>query len=268
MTGRINRLEATLGVQLIARTSRRLSLTPDGERLRAGAARVAAELDALFAGFGLDHPGERPVAVACTAGVAALFMPALVRALSQVHPAIHVNLLDLHPQAALDAVRSARADLAVMAVADTPQGVAFEPLVDDDCVVIVPAGHKLLLHPQVRLAEVLEWPILMTDQQVALRHTVERLAQARGLIFRRAPDSRNASSLFGMFSMVAAGFGLMIQPRTLARVGVNIGLATLEIADVRIPHPYGLVLPASGLSSPAARSFGAFARQYATQLKG
>ena len=136
VTGRINRLEAALGVRLIERTSRRLSLTGDGEQLQEGADRVLAELRALFSGFGVASRGERPVAVACTGGIAALFMPALVRAFGNAHPDVHVNLLDLPPPAALEAVRRGRADFAIMAIEDRPQGVAFELLIDDDCVVV------------------------------------------------------------------------------------------------------------------------------------
>jgi LysR family transcriptional regulator, regulator for bpeEF and oprC len=48
VTGRIKRLEAALGVRLIERTSRRLSLTGDGERSREGAERGPSGVAGAF----------------------------------------------------------------------------------------------------------------------------------------------------------------------------------------------------------------------------
>ena len=47
LSGQIIRLERMVGVPLLVRTARGVSLTAAGERLAVGAARVTAELDAL-----------------------------------------------------------------------------------------------------------------------------------------------------------------------------------------------------------------------------
>ncbi|WP_428391188.1 LysR family transcriptional regulator [Lichenicoccus sp.] len=263
VTARIARLEAILGVSLIRRTSRRLSLTRQGERLRFGGERVMVEWHMLLDAFQPRGSRAAAVVVACTGGVAALFMPDLLRAFAGEHTGIEIRLRDLAPPKALEAVRQGKADLAIMAAGGQSEGLRFTPLVEDHCVVVAPLGHPVLGRATTTLAEVLRHPILMADQQVTLRRTIETLAEARGLSLRLADEGRNASSVFGLFSMVAAGFGLMLQPKSLVRLSLAIPLSTVSISDARIEHAYGLVTPESGTCAQAVQTFAAFAALYA-----
>jgi DNA-binding transcriptional LysR family regulator len=55
----IARLEARIGVQLVTRTTRALTLTHEGEAYRARAAALVEEIDAMERGFGRDEAGPR-----------------------------------------------------------------------------------------------------------------------------------------------------------------------------------------------------------------
>lgn len=260
VSARINRLEAMLGARLIDRSTRRLSLTTRGEGLRLGAERVMGDLRALLEGFGVqDAPPRAALDVVCTGGIAALFMPGLMRAFAAEHPDIAVRLHERAPPAAIQAIRTGGADLGVIAIGEPPPDIEFIPLVDDECVVVAPTGHPLLERGQASLAEILAHPILMTDYQTPLRRTVQALADARGLTFVRSPESRHARSILGMFSMVASGYGLMIQPASLARLNVDMPLGLVRISDVRLPHVYGLASLASVPPRRAASVFKTFA---------
>ena len=256
VTGRISRLEATLGTRLIERTTKRVVLTAEGERFRLGSERVVFEFRMLLEGFGLvDKRPRGAVTVACTGGIAAMFMPGLLHAFSETHPDIRVRLRDLAPPAALEAIRTGKADLAIMAVGEDVNDVSFAPLVEDECVVVAPVNHPLLVGESTTLADVLSYPIVMSEFQTVLRRTVQMLADARGLTFTRSPESRYANSIFSMFSMVATGYGLMIQPKTLAQLSVATPLGVLRISDAIIPHVYGLTSSTDIIANPAAKLF-------------
>jgi DNA-binding transcriptional LysR family regulator len=125
----IGRLERELGVRLLDRTSRRVRLTPAGERV------LAAAREALAAAARVRVVAGEPAA-ALRIGVASCVTPRLDRALTRLRdgerPA-EPELVDLPVTARLDAVRDGDLDLALVrgAVTSTALTVArawSEPL--------------------------------------------------------------------------------------------------------------------------------------------
>ena len=258
---RIARLEDVLGVRLFDRTTRRVSLTDAGERLRQGAEVILRDLRGLLRET-MQHGRHRTksLTVACSSGVAAFIMPPLLRAFRETYPEIDVSLSDLPPSVALAAVRSGAADLGLLVVLHNAPGVMFTPLVRDHCIVVAPRGHPLLAAGTASLAETLAFPIVMSDGQTTLRRTVESMALARGLALRRAPEGRRARSIHTMFAMVEAGCGLMIQPQSLARLPSGGPLELIELNDVEMEHSFGLVTAQGADMSVEARTFETFVR--------
>lgn len=90
----VSRLEETLGVRLLVRTTRRLQLTAEGERYLATAARLLDELQELEAGIG-EQRGEIRGRLRLSAPVdfgARSLMPAL-QAFEAAHPAVSLDLV-------------------------------------------------------------------------------------------------------------------------------------------------------------------------------
>ncbi|MER6571673.1 LysR family transcriptional regulator [Streptomyces sp. NPDC001093] len=115
----ISRLERELGVRLLERTSRRVRLTPAGERV------LAAARDTLAAAARVRVAAGQPAAV-LRIGVASCVTPRLERALDRMRegerPA-EPNLVDLPVTARLDAVRDGELDLALVHGAVTSAAV-------------------------------------------------------------------------------------------------------------------------------------------------
>jgi len=66
ITARVQRLEAELGVQLLVRSTRRVAITPQGERLRAEAEKTLAGLRFLIGRFKAEsQAGRRRLSCAC-----------------------------------------------------------------------------------------------------------------------------------------------------------------------------------------------------------
>lgn len=87
------RLERSLGVKLFHRTTRQVTLTPDGERLYARCQRVLAEvedLQAVAAGTSTQVSGPLRIDMPITFGRRAV-VPVLAR-LAQLHPALEFDL--------------------------------------------------------------------------------------------------------------------------------------------------------------------------------
>jgi DNA-binding transcriptional LysR family regulator len=125
----ISRLERELGVRLLDRTSRRVALTPAGDRV------LAAARETLAAAARVRVVAGEPAA-ALRIGVASCVTPRLERALARLHDSerpAEPRLVDLPVTARLAAVRDGELDLALVrgAVASTVTTVArawSEPL--------------------------------------------------------------------------------------------------------------------------------------------
>ncbi|MFI1912845.1 LysR family transcriptional regulator [Nocardia sp. NPDC020380] len=90
---RLAQLEARLGVPLIQRTTRRFTLTPEGERYAAGAARLAAQLEELEDSIAEQHDELRGrLHVRSTIGLGRAHIADLVAEFVARHPAVQVDL--------------------------------------------------------------------------------------------------------------------------------------------------------------------------------
>src|SRR6478736_987577 len=135
----ISRLEATLGVRVLERNARGVSLTPAGE-VRVGAFPSAA------------------------AGL----LPGATRELRARRPDAELALQVMEEEAALDALLAGRIDVATIVQSplspSTPRpGVEYIPIADDEMRVAVAADHPLATKTSVTLEELHDEPWLITE---------------------------------------------------------------------------------------------------------
>ncbi|MGW4243329.1 LysR family transcriptional regulator [Nocardia sp. NPDC004722] len=90
---RLTQLEARLGVPLIQRTTRRFTLTPEGERYAAGAARLAAQWEELEDSIAEQHGDLRGrLHVRSTIGLGRAHIADLVAEFVAAHPLVRIDL--------------------------------------------------------------------------------------------------------------------------------------------------------------------------------
>ncbi|WP_084530189.1 LysR family transcriptional regulator [Nocardia crassostreae] len=90
---RLAQLESRLGVPLVQRTTRRFTLTPEGERYGAGAARLAAQLEELEDAIAEQHGDLRGrLHVRSTIGLGRAHIADLVAEFVARHPLVQVDL--------------------------------------------------------------------------------------------------------------------------------------------------------------------------------
>jgi len=165
----ISRLEATLGVRVLERNARGVSLTPAGEVLvrhasaLLDAARRAEEAVREAAGI-----GRAQVRVGAFPSAAAGLLPGATRELRARRPDAELALQVMEEEAALDALLAGRIDVAtVVQSALSPSkprsGVDYLPICDDEMRIAVAADHPLATRTSVALEELCDEPFLITE---------------------------------------------------------------------------------------------------------
>lgn len=140
---RIQALERELGTPLFARTSRRVALTPAGERFLPRARQVLAQLDSLVEQVEgpRDDPGVLRVGV-LGFGLADLWPD--VRDLVEARcPDLVLTTVELDWESQYDAVRSGEVDLAVVHDVGGAEDLALDPALEVDRYAVVPVGSEL-----------------------------------------------------------------------------------------------------------------------------
>ncbi len=239
ISARIQHLEAVLGVRLFERTTRRVTITQAGERLRLRAEPMVAELRDLAASFREEASLKRgSLRLGCSPSVAASFLPAVIAHFRQRYPAIDLILFDDFFGRALDRLVQGEVDLAVIPFEPQQEGLAFELLTTDEHVVALPDDHDLAREADLSLAHVAELPLICMPPQSAAWTSLRRAFEAAGLPFRPAYQTRNALT---SLAMVRAGLGIALVTRMISSVVSPAGVTLVPLKGRPLTRRIGIV---------------------------
>lgn len=259
VTGRIHRLEALLGVQLLRRTTRKVEPTPAGELLLSEATKTLQGLSVLVERFRNEARRARQrVVVAATPTIAALRMPPLIQSYAERFPDVEVELLDLKYAGVLAAIEAGEADIAVLALDAPDRRYRFTPLWKDDMVVLAPRSHALADLRSVGPQELASVPLIVVDQYHAVLGRIAAALQARGLTM---PPPKVVGNLNTLLGMLDAGMGVTLLPRSVSGRGSVSKHARIEIADIDMTRSFGIVTARGTKPNASLQSFIRFLRQ-------
>jgi len=92
VTHGLKQLENRLGVQLVLRTTRQFSLTPEGEQFLRRCRRVLADLDEAMTAFRQDGPLTGNIRITATNDFGRQRIAPLIEAFTKLHSGLHVQL--------------------------------------------------------------------------------------------------------------------------------------------------------------------------------
>jgi molybdate transport repressor ModE-like protein len=238
---RIRALEQQAGVRLLERGRRGVELTSAGRALLRQARQLRRQVDALQAEMA-EHAGGSKATVRMLANTAALseWLPELLADFLKAHPGIDLALAERGSEAAVEALREERADLAVVAGYATFDGLDALPFREDRLVLVVPHDHRLATAASMSLAELLDEDFIGLASDSALqRHLVAQAARGGGRLRVRA----HVQGVEAVCRMVARGAGIAILPQAAAlRSQVREGLATVRLRDDWAPRQLWIVV--------------------------
>ena len=146
LSQQIRALEQELGFTLFSRLPRGVEPTPAGEALAADVRQALAQLERAVHKAARIARGELgAIAIGMTSSAA--FHPlslALVRSFRERHGDVAIDLVELNAAEIIERMAHGAIQVAILRKPiDTPDGLAFEQLVDEDMVLVLPAGHPL-----------------------------------------------------------------------------------------------------------------------------
>ncbi|UGY93419.1 hydrogen peroxide-inducible genes activator [Streptomyces gobiensis] len=211
LSGAVAALEETLGVQLLERTTRKVLLSPAGERL---AVRARTILDAVGELQQEAEAARAPFTGSLRLGViptcAPYLLPTVLRLVQRSYPQLGLQVHEEQTASLLDGLAHGRLDLLLLAVPLGAPGVTELPLFDEDFVLAMPPGHELAGRRDIPRETLRDLTLLLLDEGHCLRD------QALDICREAAPTS--AAGLSTLVQLVAGGLGVTLLPRTALRV--------------------------------------------------
>ncbi|MBO9356055.1 LysR family transcriptional regulator [Bordetella petrii] len=204
----IKELEEELGVPLFKRDRRRTTLTHPGQIFRDEVRRVFASLDHAIQSVDAAASGYRAtLRIALSDNVAQPRLATILARCREVSPDIDVRLIEVPLTDQLRGLRDDTFDAGFSRSADVGAAIVAQPLWLEPLAVTVPSRHPLLIHKEIPLEELLQYPLVMChpDSCVGCNREVQRILRSA----QTEPEIvEHVSSLDVMLTLVAAGYGL------------------------------------------------------------
>jgi DNA-binding transcriptional LysR family regulator len=208
MSRLIGELEADLGVKLLNRTSREVSLTNSGRGFLESARKAVAYADmAVRAAQAGTLDGIDALTVGMIIGTAQPLVGQLIAKFKQAHPETRVSLRQIDERSIGSALANGEIDVAIAWDISIPTGIKRHHLGTVPMVVLVQSGHELENQEAVSWADLANYPMIIParDRQPIIYDSCRRYAAEAGFEPTFAID---VSTLADTFAMVAGGVGV------------------------------------------------------------
>lgn len=246
LSGAVSALEEALGAQLVERTTRKVIITPLGERVARHARRVLTSLRALTEEVeAARSPFTGRLNLGVIPTVAPYLLPALLRLVRDAYPELDLRVHEERTADLLDGLGSGRLDVLLLALpAGGGTGVREIPLFDEDFLLIAPSGHALADRGDVPREALRDLDLLLLEEGHCLRDQTMDLCRDVGAA--SAGGTTRVAGLSTLVQLVAGGLGVTLLPATALEVeaGRSGRLAVARFADPAPGRRIGLAVRA------------------------
>ena len=234
LSQQIRRLEQELGLVLVDRTTRRVTVTEAGQTLVARARRILSEVDAANAemqALAGVRAGHVMLGTMHTMGPVDVSLALAV--FHQRHPGVELTVREESSEELAEMLRDDVLDFAFLSVTERIEshGLGLQQLVSEELVVVLPADHELAGRGTLRMAELAGEQFISYREGARLRELLTFAARHAGFEPQIKLESNESERIK---RLVARGMGVAILPRSDAeRPGTEVAVATLTEPSLR-----------------------------------
>ena len=265
---RIGVLEKQLGVTLIDRSVRPLSLTPAGEIFYSEAKELIQRYDRLtqrlskMAHSQGDLRGEVVVDAIYSAGIDLLNH--LKDEFEEQQPRVTVKIDYKRPEEVYDAVSHQRCDFGILSYPQRWRDVEIIPLRDERMCVACAPGHPLAGRSTVKASQLGDWEMATFEAELPAGRAIRRYLREHGAEPVIASVFDNIDTIK---SAVEVTDQIAILPKRTIKREIEAGSLKAVTLEPQLVRPMGIILPkrsrGSGTLSPAAQAFVDYLLQHA-----
>lgn len=241
LSRQIQQLEHELGVQLVDRTSRTVTLTAAGIAFLPDARRIVRLAESAELTVRRVPTGDLgTVAMGFTGASAHAVLPLLLRTASEILPDVEIVLREMVSSAQLESLAGGELDLGLIRPTATRPGITTRPLHHEPLVAALPADHTLAQRDRLDVEDFDNQPFVMYSP-VDARYFNELLVStftAAGVAPRYV---QYVTQVHTMLVLVRSGLGLALVPES----AMTMQPAAVEFRPVSTVRPRPVQLNAA-----------------------
>jgi DNA-binding transcriptional LysR family regulator len=227
----IQKLEQELGIRLIDRTQRAITLTAAGRRLLRFAEAVGAEREHLQ--HDLEQMREAisgDLLIAASTIPGEFLLPPLLAGFKQRHPAVKIQVDVSDSLTVISRVRDNTYEVGFCGIAPEGRDLTFFKIASDEIVLIVSPEHPFARKEEVSPDELQGEPLISREATSGTQRSLESLLLKAGLDISKWVPNLVLGSSQAVVSAVAAGAGIAF----VSNLAIKEGVAPALVRQVRL----------------------------------
>jgi len=259
---RIDKLESALGVRLLDRTTRRVSLTAVGRDFDRKVQQLLDDLDTTLLGIrGVAATRMGEVTIACVPSTVYYYLSQVISRYHERYPKIRVKVFDASANEVLSAVARGEADFGLNFIGAQESDIEFKPLLEERFVAACRRDHALAKKKRVSWAELAQYDTISVSKASGNRLLLD---QALAGLPGRPQALYEAQHVTTMLGLVEAGLGVAAVP-SMAMPGADHPLlVSVPLVEPAVTRKVGLIRRKGRSLSPASQQL----YDFFTELKG
>jgi len=216
---RIAEIEALVGLPVIQRHQRGITVTPVGDAVLRCALAIVGNVESLSAELSQFYSGAKgSVRVVANLSSIVQFLPEDVAAFGRLFPEVNIELEEQSSAEIVRAVSERNVDFGICNAVSGVDQFDCVPYRSDHLFVMMPAGHRLAGQMHLNLADLLHENFVGLRPESALTQLLEHESASLGGTLN---IKIRVSSLDALCRMVHVGLGLAIVPQHVGELYVN-----------------------------------------------
>jgi LysR family transcriptional regulator, low CO2-responsive transcriptional regulator len=260
----IQKLEHDLGVRLINRNQKKLTLTDSGRRLLEFATAVDGEEANLLKDLGRlrdEVGGELLIAASTTPGE--YILPVLVGEFINQNPAVTARVVIEDSTAVITGVKDGSYEVGFCG-SSPPKGQGFESFktAEDEIVLIVFPEHPFARRKQVAFAEIEGEELIFREPTSGTQKSMEALMAKAGLNINRLKPRLTLGSSQAIVSAVEVHAGIAFVSNLAIKKSLELGtVRQVALSDVRLKRDFHCIFYTERLATRLVQEFVDFIRE-------
>ena len=248
---RIDKLEQALGVRLLERTTRRVTLTAVGRDFERKVRELLDELDVTLMGIrGVAATRMGEVSVACVPSTVYYYLSQVIRRYHELCPKVRVKVFDASANEVLAAVSRGEADFGLNFIGAQEGDLEFKPLVEERFVAACRRDHPLAALRRVSWAQLCEHDYISVGRTSGNRVLLD---QALASVRNRPQAIYEAQHVTTTLGLVEAGLGVAAVPSMAMPGPEHPLLVSVPLVEPVVSRKVGLIRRRGRSLSPAAQ---------------
>lgn len=209
LSRQLQRLERTLGVQLLVRSSTGVRLTRAGEQYRAFTIDALARHSQLLADLRQSSVGViGELRMASSTTLAEFVLPGLIAQFQARHPDVQATIFEADSETVAQEVIERRWELGFVGARVRAKGLRYLAIGSDEVVLAIPSNHPLAEQHEIQLASLANQVFLERAGGSGTIKNVHHALAEHGLALPKHRISMSLGTTLAVVSAVRAGYGI------------------------------------------------------------